>query len=394
VKRVIVMLALLGGVASADDKKAAQRFFSLGAKAYAAQNFGAAATNFDEAFKQYAKPEIAFSAAQAYRRLYQVEPRPEHVKRAIELYQFYLGAVKTGGRVGDAADNLADMKRELAKLEAAGLANVTSQPVQPHTRLGVNVSVPDAGNSDLGALREISEPTGEAVKGLRTQIDGKPVDAFSLVEVEPKEHVIDVSADGYFPVQKKAFAVENQSIYVDVELRPRPAKLAVKTEDDARITIDGRYVATAPTGALEIGAGKHLVSVLRNGREPFATELTVARGQELALDAQLRKTSRRKAVPWVLGGAGVLAAGAVTTGLFALSRDHRARDLRDGIAMGNRPASDADALDSAVRSRDRLVTWTWLLGGAAVIAGGVGGFLLVFDRPDTDSATIGVGAKF
>jgi hypothetical protein len=286
------------------------------------------------------------------------------------------------------------MKRELAKLEAAGLANVTSQPVQPHTRLGVNVSVPDAGSSDLGALREISEPTGEVVKGLRTLIDGKPVDAFSLVEVEPKEHLIDVSADGYFPVQKKAFAIENQSIYVDVELEPKPAKLAVKTEDDARITIDGRFVATAPSAALEVSPGKHLVTVLHRGREPFGKELAVVRGQELTLPAPLAKTSRRRAVPWVLGGAGVLLAGAVSTGLVAMSRDNSAADVRAGIEMGNRPPGDADEYDRLVRSRDRFVTYTWILGGAAVATGAVGGFLFYFDTPTADSATVGVSGQF
>ena len=115
-------LALGAGTARAERTRTAERYFRAGAKAYSAQNFSAAATNFDEAFKALPMPEIAFSAAQAYRRLYQIEPKPEYVRRSIELYQRYLADVKTGGRVGDAADNLADMKRELAKLEAAGVS--------------------------------------------------------------------------------------------------------------------------------------------------------------------------------------------------------------------------------------------------------------------------------
>lgn len=390
--RVIVILLLLTGVAYAEDKKAAERHFKLGAKAYSAQNFEAAAVNFDEAYKAYQMPEIAFSAAQAYRKLYQLEPKPQYVRRAVELYQFYLGAVKKGGRVGDAADNLADMKRELAKLEAAGVQ--TAAPVvAPRTRLGVNVSVPDQGGSDV-ALREIGDVAGESIKGITATIDGKQVEPFSLVEVDAKEHVITVVADGYFPVEKKALAIENQSVYVDVELKPKPAKLTVRTEDDARISIDGRAVATTPTSALEVAAGKHLITVLRNGREPFARELTVANGQELVVAAPLTKTGRRRAVPWVFGASGVLLAGAVTTGLFALARDGRANDLQTQIDMGDRPASDADARDSAISSRDRFVTWTWILGAAAVATAGVAGFLLVFDRPDADSATVGVAGRF
>ena len=102
-------------------------------------------------------PEIAFSAAQAYRRLYQIEPKPEYVRRSVELYQRYLADVKTGGRVGDAADNLAEMKRELDKLEAAGVSTTASRTNEVHTRLGVNVSVPDQATAELGTLREIGE---------------------------------------------------------------------------------------------------------------------------------------------------------------------------------------------------------------------------------------------
>ncbi len=396
-KRAALLIVLvLVGVAHAEDKKLAERHYKLGAKAYAAQNFEAAATNFDEAYKNYNKPEIAFSAAQAYRRLYQIDPKPQYVRRAVELYEVYLGAVKTGGRVGDAADSLLDMKRELAKLEAAGVTAGTLPAVAPRTRLGINVTVLDHISSDAGALREIGDISSEsAVPGMKATIDGKPVEPYALVEVEARDHVISVSADGYFPVEKRGVAVENQSTYIDVELKPKPAKLTVKSEGDARIAVDGRYVGTTPTAGLELPAGKHLVSVLRRGREPWGREITVTRGQELVLDAELAKTSRRKAVPYVLAGAGILAGGAVITGLFALSRDNHANDLRAQITMtGNQAPAVADELDSTVRSRDRFVTWTWVLGTAAVVTGGIGGVLLVFDRPDADSATVGVSGRF
>ncbi len=394
--RILILLALLTGIAHAEDRKAAEKFFKLGAKAYAAQNFEAAALNFDEAFKNFEKPEIAFSAAQAYRRLYQVDAKPQYVKRAVELYQTYLRVVKTGGRVGDAADNLLDMKRELAKLEAAGVTTTGSVTAPARTRIGINLTMPGQATADTDALREIGDATGEsAFKGVTATIDGKPVAPFELVEVDAKEHTISVSAEGYFTVEKKAAAIENQAIYVDVELKAKPARVTVKTEDDARITVDGRFAATAPTAPLELAAGKHVVSVLRRGREPFGREVTVTRGQELVLDASLAKTSKRKAVPWVLGGAGLLAAGALTTGLFALSRDGRASDLRDQIdMMGNQSVGVADELERTVRSRDRLVTWTWVLAGAAVVAGGVGGFLFFLDRPDGDSGTVGVSGRF
>ena len=51
------------------------------------QDFAAAATDFEQAYKALPLPEIAFSAAQAYRRQYQVDAKPSHVARAIELYR-------------------------------------------------------------------------------------------------------------------------------------------------------------------------------------------------------------------------------------------------------------------------------------------------------------------
>jgi hypothetical protein len=391
--RALLILVLLTSAAHA-DRAAAERYFRAGAKAYAAQNFSAAAVNFDEAFKSLPMAEIAFSAAQAYRRLYQVEPKPEYVKRAVELYQKYLGDVKTGGRVGDAADNLADMKRELAKIEASGVKAGTLAAAAALTRLGINVSVPDQAAAELGALREIGDATGESIKGLAATIDGKKVEPFTLVEVDAKEHVITVVADGYFPIEKKTMAVASQSTFVDVELRPKPGKLAVKTEDDARILVDGRGVATTPSAPVEVAAGKHLIAILRDGRETFAKEIVIARGEDMALVAPLEKTARRRAAPWVLGGAGVLAAGAITTGLFAVLRDSRASDLRDQIEMGNAAPAVADEYDGKVKARDRFVTVTWILGGAAIAAGGVGGFLLFFDAPRADGGSIGVSGNF
>ena len=68
------------------------------------------------------------------------------------------------------------------------------------------------------------------------------------------------------------------------------------------------------------------------GREPFGKELVVQRGETLTLAAPLRETGRRKAVPYVLTGAGLLAAGAITTSIFAIARDSHASDLRDSLA--------------------------------------------------------------
>jgi len=382
VKRLALIAVLLGAGTAAADRATAERYFRAGAKAYAAQNFGAAAQNFDEAYKAEALPEIAFSAAQAYRRLYRVDGQPTYVRRAVELYKAYLAAVKTGGRVGDAADNLAEMQRELDKLGAAATAVA---PIVAHTRLGVSVVFADQGSGDSSALREIGDATGETTAHqLHATIDGKAVEPFALVDVAATGHTIGVTAEGYFPIEKTTHAVEGQASLVEVTLSPRPAKVAVKTEADARIAVDGRTVATAPTAPLELAAGRHFLTIARRGREPFGKELVVTRGEQVTLAAPLAKTARREAVPWVLGGAALLAAGAITTGIVAQVHDGRASDLRDALDRGNRPPGDADAYDREVAARDRYVTATWVLGGAAITAGTIGALLFVFDTPSPE----------
>ena len=380
-KRAFLFLCLMTSLAHAEGKEAAERWFRAGAKAYAAQSFAAAATDFDEAYKAYPLPEIAFSAAQAYRRLYSVDPKPDYVHRAVELYRAYLDKVKTGGRVADAADNLQAMERELEKLEKAG-AKFATAPAVERTRLGVSVTVGD--QTDLGTLHEIGDTGGQLVKGLHTTIDGKPVDPFALIDVDAREHVLAASADGYFPVEKKAIAVKGQSQLIELALQPRPARVHVKTEGGAQISVDGRPASSL----LELGPGKHVITVLHGGREPFARELTVVRGQELSLDAPLEKTARRRAVPWVLGGAAVAAIAAGATGIAAEIHDGNASDLRDQLRKGNASPSVADRYDAEVQSRDHYVTATWILGGTAIAAGAVGAFLYFFDSPSAENLRI------
>lgn len=197
--------------------------------------------------------------------------------------------------------------------------------------------------------------------------------------------MITVVADGYVSVEKTKVAVDGISSLVEVELQPKPALITLRTEDGARVSVDGRPVTSTPTGQLQISAGKHLIAILRNGREAFATEIVVDRGETRTLDAPLEKTGRRKAVPWVLGGAGVLAAGAITTGILTGIHDGNAEELRNDIEAGNQPAGVRLDYENQVDKRDRYRTATWVLGGAAVTAGAIGVLLYLFDSPSSES---------
>lgn len=377
---LVVATVAVVTTAAAEDRAAGERYFRAGAAAYAAQNFAAAATNFEEAYKALPLPEIAFSAAQAYRKLYRTDPQPTFVRRAVELYRLYLDKIKTGARVGDAVDNLADMERELDKLEARGIkVKAAGLPVAERTRIGVNVSVAAQRGA---AVREVGDLAETALPGLETTLDGKPLEPYALVDVAAGDHVIVVRANGFFEVEKRHRAVAGVSTLVDVELVAKPAKLAITTIADAQVTVDGR---PASSHTVEVAAGRHVVTVLRAGRQPWGREIEVVRGQTLALAAPLAKTAKRRAAPWLIIGASGLAAIATGCAIGAVVADGRASDRKAEIDRGNASAAIGDDYHHQVGLRDDLRTAAIGFGAVATLTAAVGIALYVFDKPSTES---------
>ncbi len=376
--KALLVLLLLAGTAAA-DKEAALRYFRAGEKAYGAQNFLAAAQNFDEAYQELPAPEIAFSAAQAYRRQYRVDGKPEYARRAVELYRIYLDKVKTGGRVGDAADSLGEMLRELDRL-GIDMRGGKAAPVE-RTRLGVTVSV---GSEPSEAVHEIEDKVGQPAIAVATTIDGKRVDPDTMVDVEPGEHVVRAEAAGFQPAEKKERAVPGHSGLVELALVPLPARVAIATDHDADVRIDGRRVQLVPGRSLDIEAGHHLLAITRRGHEPITRELVLTRGQTLALDEPLVPTAQRRAVRYVALGAGVLGIATAVVGIVALVEDRRAADKLDQLHAGDQSPSLGAAYADARDQRDRYRTMTLVGGGLTLAAALAAGALYYFDTPSED----------
>lgn len=383
-RAVLMVVALCAATAHAEDTKAAERYFRAGEKAYKAQNFAAAAQNFEEAYKAAAIPEIAFSAAQAYRRQFRVDPKPEYVKRSVELYTEYLDKVKTGGRVGDAADSLGEMKRELDKL--GGMSNVKMAPAVERTALGINAEL--EAERQGGGMREIADLPDAASVNVIATIDGKPVPPYEMVDLEPGPHAIHVEAEGYLPVDRTDRAFKGAAVFVDIKLMPRPAKITVETDRGARIRVDGRPVGTAPT-TFEVPAGRHVIAISRDGREPVAREIVVTRGQQLTIRESLDKTVRRRAVPWVYAAAGGLVILAGTTAVYASTQDSGASDKLDAIVQrGDALDDERRAYEAQLQRRDNALMATWVFGGVAVGVAALATTLYMFDSPSDDRVRV------
>lgn len=389
---LLVAALTLGALAAsvtpayAEDRATAGRYFRMGEKAYRAQDFEAAAQNFEEAYEHYALPEIAFSAAQAYRRQYRIDPRPEYVALAVKHYKTYLGKVKSGGRVADAADALSEMQQELETLIKSGV-KVSDELARDYTRIAINVALGREVTSS--GMQEVDDAEGKVVTKVSAKLDGKPVAPFANTNVSPGKHTVEASAEGYFTETKVENVQPGQAKIVDIELRPRPAKVRIETESGARVLIDGRPQAASPQSGYELPAGRHVISVLHRGRNPVAREVVLHRGQQVTIDAPLDKTFRRTLVPWILVGAGVAGAFSGTNVVLAVRRDARASELLQYIQRdGDESQATLDAYNDARRWRDRYVTAAWISGAACVGLAGVATLLFYTDNPSPDGVRV------
>ena len=370
------------GVAHAGDRAKAEAYFRAGSEAFKNQSYAAAAQQFELALAELALPEIAFSAAQSYRRQYFIAPRPDPAiaKRAVELYRKYLDQVKTGGRVRDASDGLAEMLRELDKHTPTEPV-IVAAPAKPATRLAISVVAADARKPELTELATLA--TSETLAATAT-LDGKRIELFVPIEVTAGEHAITASADGYFSQSVQRRAVEGVTDLVELALEPRPARLEIATEAGVRIAIDGRAGARSQ----DVAAGTHVVALTRRGRVPQLRELTLARGERRKLSVELAKTGRRRAVPWAIAGAGALAVVAGAGTVVALRADHDMAAIADKRASAGITDTELREYRRAAGRRDSSRDLAWISGGAAVATALIAGGLYWFDNPSTERIRI------
>jgi hypothetical protein len=387
----ITIVALMCCVPSAhaEDRAQAETFFRRGEKAYQAQDFETAAIQFEEAFKHYALPEIAFSAAQAYRKLYRIKPKPADVARAVELYRIYLDQRRTGGRVADAIEALDDMERELRRLIAAG-ADVTPELAKQHTLLTISVALDNEPQDAGGGMREVKEErVAPPPVTVNATLDGKAITVPVTVHVDPGNHTVRAHAPGYSSAETTVMVLQGSLASAELRLMPRPARVTLDTNRGARVSVNGRLAGTAPLAPLELAAGKHVITLSMRGREPRARELVVERGQELTLRQPLEMTTRRRSVPWLVAGAGVTLAATGVTATFAYLRDREARDLLDIFRTeGQGTQAERERYERLRAARDHWRMAAYLGGAGVAVLSSLAAILYYTDNPRTDGIRV------
>ncbi|MCC6524365.1 MAG: PEGA domain-containing protein, partial [Polyangiaceae bacterium] len=189
---VVAALGVLGSASPAHAQpdaaiEEAKRLFKAGARAYEAGKYRAAWQTFDQAFELTPRPELRFSAAQALRRLYTVEPSREYLERALRYYREYLAAVPQGGRRLDATT----AAEEIEKLLGPGAAVVEPEPA---------VAPPPAPVTTPLATLIVDTPTAGARVALADEEPGEP----PLVRDLPAgRYAVRITADGYLPIERE-----------------------------------------------------------------------------------------------------------------------------------------------------------------------------------------------
>lgn len=345
------------------DTTQAREYFDAGRQAYDRGQFAAAIAAFEEALRLSPRPSVIFSTAQAWRRQYVVDRDPKSLRRAVDLYRQYLGAVSEGGRRADAVQHLGDLEPLLLRVESVNAAAAPVSAAPDPTQLMVTSQTP----------------------GARASLDAAPLAEMPLIAtVAPGRHRIRVEAPGHFPADTEGVAVESRLVVVPVSLREAPARVAIQAPPDTLVHVDGLPVAETPLpGPLELPAGTHHLALGHNGYEMDARTLVLEPGGLVPFDAELRATTQRKTAWGVFGTAGALIVGAGVFGALALVRENEAQDIlsRRDDAGENLSAADVRDYGEARDARDQWRATTLGLGAGAAALLLLGAGLYFFDTP-------------
>lgn len=353
--------------------------FNAGAQAYRAGQYLAAATAFEQAHTLLPSAALLFSAAQAYRRQYLAEPAPATLRRAIELYREYLRVDPKANRREDAMEALGT----LVPLERITVTIPTGTG-EPGAGAPPGTGEPGAGSGE-GATKRTARilVSAGAEKGEISLDGGAFVPSPLVAAVEPGPHRARLRATGHDEEEITLQAVPNEQVQRHVDLRPKPARLDVTGTPGARVSVDGKLVATLPDATqIPIDPGSHVVSVTLRGHEPLTRRIEAGGAQSLPFPADLPLTRQRK-VAWAGLGAGALGlvASGVLTGL-TFARQSEAVSLDDRAAATPLTVAERDSYNRALNERNDFGQAAAIAGGASALVLAVSLGLFLFDDPE------------
>jgi hypothetical protein len=251
-------------------------------------DFKGALAKFDSAYAKFSDPRLLWNMATCEKNL-------QHYGKSLTLVRRYIEEGKSLLTPTDVQD--------AAAIED-GLASLT-------TTLKLVVKTPAA----------------------KVSIDGEPVDASKPILVNVGEHTVTAKKDDFVDFLSKVSGPGKSSIEVVIELQPvaHEARLVVKASTSDSIAIDGKVVGTG-TFSGTVKSGGHTVKVTAPGRVAYEKEITLRDHENRDMSVTLEE-KKGSILPWVLVGAGVVAAAGAATGIYFVAKPGR----EDGVPQGSLP---------------------------------------------------------
>jgi hypothetical protein len=210
--------------------------------------------------------------------------------------------------------NLHHYTRMRALLER--YASEAGTAVDPTTKANVDRAL-DAVKNLIGTVTlTVSEP------GATVSIDGGTPALTPLagpLTVDQGRHTLLVEKDGYEPVERPVDVMGGKAASAEVTLRKLTmAHLAVSADAGATIKVDGKLEVLGRFDG-QVDPGTHELTVTEPDRKPYSMSLTLREGEARSVTVTLDPAHPRLVWPWIVGGAALVAAGAVIGG-YALAK--------------------------------------------------------------------------
>jgi len=341
----------------------AKEYFRAGAQACAVGQYQVALQAFEQAYALAPRPAVLFSMAQAERRQYFVDQKPEHLERAIRMFRDYLNTDQQGTRRADAVQALSEIEPLFARMGGSGAAGQLQAPSAP-TRIMVS-SAADQARIWLDGVEYGSSPV--------------------IAEVPPGRHRLKVVASGYFEESRDLVAVEGALVTLDVPLRERPSELWIHAPSGVDITVDGRLQGTTPLPrALELPAGRHIIAATRSGFRGISREISTTSGEVRNIRVSLPRSHQRTLSLILLGASATSTVMGAFCAYYSENRDTAAKDFLDQRGTQAMAPDRLDLYNSARQDRDRFRAAALGAVGGGMILGIAGGLLYAFETPSVE----------
>jgi hypothetical protein len=387
---LVILSTCISSLAVAADKEDAKRLFESGLKLMKADDFSAAAANFERSAALYPTQTALFNLANCYKAL-----------------QRYAEALEVLGRLHrDFGDKL-----KLEIQEAVGQQEAEIRSV-------------------VAALVVKVSPAGAGVV-----LDGREMSESSLAKpllLAPGDHAIEASLPGYRSAHRSVRLVSGVERREEIVLLSESGYVLVRSEPaGATVVVDGKPKATTPLATpLALTPGSHTVTVRVSGRKEVERKVEIQSGETQVLDLSLpalnltappvspatvdtdspfSASARMNALPseakaqtrfWKIlawsSSAAALAAGATALVFWKVLGDARFQDAKTYDSNYARTGSTKDKNDRQIAYDDAIRDGKIALGcgiGAGVLAA-TGLFAFVSDAGEARKAgTINVSVS-